>query len=34
MLFGLIALAVISYFAVLRLLGMPLRSMMRPPSVD
>jgi putative peptidoglycan lipid II flippase len=34
MLFGLITLAVMSYFAVLRLLGMPLRSMMRPPSVD
>jgi putative peptidoglycan lipid II flippase len=34
LLFGLIALATLSYFAVLRLLGMPLRSMIRPPSVD
>lgn len=34
MLFGLIGLAVASYFASLRLLGLPIRGMMRPPSLD
>jgi putative peptidoglycan lipid II flippase len=34
MLFGLIGLAIASYFASLRLLGLPIRGMMRPPSLD
>ncbi len=34
MLFGLICIAVVSYFASLRLLGLPIRGMMRPPSLD